>query len=113
MPKGSVFFEINSDGSSTPLLVLLAYEREVDMSCERCQKYPAPKSTFREVAQNDERTSVLYQCRYCGQFFEEVTGERGFHPRSASEAVDRFGPAALGSGPTDPDLPSTARPGRS
>jgi len=39
--------------------------------------------------------SVLYRCKYCGQFFEEITGERGFHLLTPEEAIARFGPSVI------------------
>ncbi len=49
------------------------------MSCEKCKKFPAPTSAFEEIGISIKRQGTLYECKYCGKYYEIVECRRTFN----------------------------------
>jgi len=56
------------------------------MSCEKCKRFPAPTSAFYEVGISLERHGNLYECKYCGTYYEIVEGDRSYKELNRDEA---------------------------
>ncbi len=57
----------------------------VAMSCNKCKRFPAPTSTFKELGISIERHGVLYKCKHCNQLFEVIAEERSHRLVEISE----------------------------
>ncbi len=60
------------------------------MTCEKCLRFPAPPSTYDEVAVNEVMQSELYRCRACGQLLKIFALDRAVYYLSQDEARDQF-----------------------
>lgn len=56
------------------------------MSCQTCDRFPAPPSKFAELGSDDARHSTLYRCSDCGQLLDLIAEERSTRRVSIHDA---------------------------
>jgi RNase P subunit RPR2 len=57
----------------------------VKLDCKMCDRFPVPTGNFLEIATSEQRHSILYKCKKCGNYIEIVLEEKGHRFLKTSE----------------------------